>query len=402
MAPVAMLSSSILFWFLLPFLFMIAPLSTGSVVPYNETHSPALAEAPLNRFRLQFPRVIQEFHRIGGSGGSYFQKDQIREEAVVEKIEVWSYRNSLAAVHLTFSNGHVEKIGDRGSHKYQGSFTIDYASGERVTELSIWGNGAGTRCGAFRIKTSKNTVFHPKMWKWGLKTEYKMNVGGGIILGAWGKSTGVVNSLGILMLRKVSAANLEIPSTGYQQSPSQLSPPRLVSVLAPGHQNPSGTDNPRGLIKFTREKVNSHEWTVTAGLKIGKEFTVTAGVPNVAQAGLTASWELSLSSSYARTWTESQSTEVSIPYTVPAYSQVDVSVSYFEGVVSHLPFEGKMQHLLEGGESFYTSVRGYYKGVSTTHYEQTTKITHRYDPINHRWIETDGSPSMIRTRSVVV
>lgn len=367
---------------------------SAAVVSWNETTVRSLALEPTSRVRSY--GVIKQFHRIGGSGGSPFQVDQVRNGAVVEKLQVWSYRNSLAAIHLTFSNGHVEKIGDKGDHKHQGSFSIDYASGETVTELSIWGNGAGTRCGAFRIKTSKNRVFHPKMWKWGLKTEYKMDVGSGIILGAFGRKSGVVNSLGLLMLRKVAAVELEVSANQYSQTTGNLSPPRLISKYDLGHQNVAGTDNPWGKVIFKREQQETRQWSVTDGLTIGKEFSVKASVPKVVDVGVTASWEFSVSSTYTTSKTNIKSREVPFPYTIPAYSQVDVTLSYFEGTISNLPFTGKMRYYLDNGNSFYATVRGLYRGVSNTVVEQRTVVTHLYDPEKHTWTAVVKAPMVKR------
>ena len=354
---------------------------TAAVISWNDTTVRSLAPTS----RVQSYGVIQQFYRIGGSGGSAFQADQVRNGAVVEKLEVWSYRNSLAAIHLTFSNGHVEKIGDKGDHKHQGSFSIDYAGGETVTELSIWGNGAGTRCGAFRIKTNKKREFFPKMWSWGLKTEYKMEVGSGIILGAFGRKSGVVNSLGLLMLRKVSSIELEVGANQYTQTKNTLSPPRLISKSEFGYQNVAGTDNTFGKVVFKREQQESREWSVTTGLTIGREFSVKASVPEVVDVGVTASWEFSVSSTYASSKTVIESREVPFAYTIPAYSQVDVKLSYFEGTISNLPFTGKMRYFLDNGNSFYATVRGLYKGVSNTVVEQEIVVTHEYDPKKHIW-----------------
>lgn len=48
---------------------------------------------------------------------------------------------------------------------------------ESVTYLSIYGNGAGTRCGAFHIKTKKNQDDFPKMHGWPLRKKYLMEIG---------------------------------------------------------------------------------------------------------------------------------------------------------------------------------------------------------------------------------
>uniref|UniRef100_A0A3P9JD23 Jacalin-type lectin domain-containing protein n=1 Tax=Oryzias latipes TaxID=8090 RepID=A0A3P9JD23_ORYLA len=72
--------------------------------------------------------------------------------------------------------------------KPEGGFSqMEYQDGEQIKSLSLWGNGAGTRLGAIRIRTTLSQEFFPKMTKWNLKKEYPIDVGSGICLGVLGK-----------------------------------------------------------------------------------------------------------------------------------------------------------------------------------------------------------------------
>ncbi|XDV19451.1 hypothetical protein PO909_024921 [Leuciscus waleckii] len=112
---------------------------------------------------------------IGGNGGGEFSFTGEDNGASLEKIGVWLGEWQVKAVRVWLSDGRVETFGE-----------------ECFTSLSLWGNGAGTRLGAIKFKTSLRRKFFAKMTSWGLKTEYPMDVGSGYCLGVVLPYTGTV------------------------------------------------------------------------------------------------------------------------------------------------------------------------------------------------------------------
>lgn len=325
--------------------------------------------------------VIQQWYRIGGNGGGAFVHYQIRQKAVVTRIEAWAGSWTLRGVKIHYSNG-VTRLFGKAADRYS-SMNIDYAAGEHVTELSIWGNGAGSRCGAFRIKTNKGQHFFPKMYRWGLKREYKMQVGSGIILGVHGKHGSDIDSLGFLMLRKVIGSDLI--NVRYDFRGGNLNPPQKKFALDVTIPNPSDTDSDKGFHKVTKQRQTGGSWSVTTGVTFGQSYEVEAGVPQVASTKVTSSWQLSVSGTYGRTWSTTHGMEISVPLIVPARERTRITVDYYEGRINKLPYTANMKYFLDNHSKFYTNVRGVYNGYSTSRFVMKSEVVAVWNDAARRW-----------------
>ncbi|KAI0559803.1 natterin-like protein [Gracilaria domingensis] len=339
--------------------------------------------------------VIQQWYRIGGQGGTGFTQERISQRQVVTKIEAWAGGWQLRGIQLTFSDGTVV-VNGRKEERYQGALTMDYASGEYVNYLSIYGNGAGTRCGALHIKTSKGQDYFPQMYDWGLKTEYKMEVGSGIILGAFGKAWGDIDSLGILMLRKVIGADMT--NVVYDMRGENLLPPQKKIALDVTLANPSDTDSDKGFQKVTKSHQTGGSWSITAGVTFGQTYKVSSGVPDVVDVGVETKWEVSVSSTYGKSWSTTEGYETSIPLIAPKLEKTRITVDYYEGSLSKLPYTAQMKYFLDNGSKFYTHVNGVYDGVATSRFVQETTTVATWDDTGKKWIPVPGdSPQFKRT-----
>jgi hypothetical protein len=113
------------------------------------------------------------------------------------------------------------------------------------------------------------------MTKWGLKTEYKMNSGGGVILGVIGGEGTDIDRLGFLMLDKVENSVL----VQFEYDLNKVSLPEKKYAYDITIPNPSKTDSDNGTVarKVAREK--GGEWFIKAGFKFGQEYKVQGGGP---------------------------------------------------------------------------------------------------------------------------
>lgn len=288
----------------------------------------------------------------------------------------------MRGVKIHFSNGRSSTFG-KAEDRHQGSITLNYASGEYVTHLSIWGNGAGTRCGAFRIRTNKGQDYFPKMYKWGLKTEYPMQVGSGIVLGAWGRHGGDIDSLGFLMLRKIIGTDLV--NVNYNLRGGNLNPPQKKSVWDVSIPNPSDKDSDSGFHRVTKERQNSGSWSVTTGVTFGQEYKVSGGVPFVAEGETTTNWQISVSGTYESSWVGTDKLETSIPLILPARETTRYTIDYYEGNINKLPYTGRMKYFLDNHSSFYTDVRGVYDGYSSSKIIVNSELVAVWNDAAGRW-----------------
>lgn len=321
---------------------------------------------------------------IGGKGGTSFSDKKYSKGIVVSGIEAWAGKWQLRGIRITFSDGSVITRGKREG-EYCGSLKLDYLSGETVTELSIWGNGAGTRCGAFRIRTSKKQKFFPKMTKWGLKTEYKMNAGGGVILGVIGGEGSDIDRLGFLMLDKVNTSVL----TQFEYDLNKVSLPEKKYAYDITIPNSSNTDSDKGSVTKEVARERGGEWFIKAGGKIGKEYKVKGGVPEVAEGEITTKWEVSAETGYTRKWTDNDKETVSIPLIAPALTKTRIVYSYFQGKLDGCPFVATMKYYLMGGGIWDCAVTGFYDGVDTTRVVGTSYRIARWDEEEGKWIDED-------------
>jgi hypothetical protein len=324
-------------------------------------------------------------YHVGGKGGTWNEDAKYHQGIVVSQIEAWAGEGRIRGILVTFSdNSHIMR-GERGE-KHCGSISLDYSSGETVTELSVWGNGAGTRCGAFKIKTSTGKEFFPKMTKWKLKTEYKFNAGAGVILGVIGRSGSDIDSLGFLMLDGVNNSVLTQLEYDFNKVSSLPEKKYAYDATIP---NPSKTDSDSGKIskEVTREK--GGEWFIRAGVKFGQEYKVKGGVPGVGEAEATAKWEVSIEGGYSQKWSDTATETVSIPLIAPALTKTRIVYSYFQGKLDGCPFTATMKYYLMGGGVWDCEVTGFYDGVDTTRVVGTSYLIARWDEEEGKWIDED-------------
>uniref|UniRef100_A0AAZ3SUC5 Aerolysin-like C-terminal domain-containing protein n=1 Tax=Oncorhynchus tshawytscha TaxID=74940 RepID=A0AAZ3SUC5_ONCTS len=108
---------------------------------------------------------------IGGQGGSPFEFHSMKNGATLKKIGVAVEGSQVKAVRAELTDGKVATFGDANTFN-----EFEFKLSERITKLSLWGNGVGTRLGAIKFTTSQNRQFFEKMTSWLLKTEYTIDV----------------------------------------------------------------------------------------------------------------------------------------------------------------------------------------------------------------------------------
>uniref|UniRef100_A0AAZ3SN23 Jacalin-type lectin domain-containing protein n=2 Tax=Oncorhynchus tshawytscha TaxID=74940 RepID=A0AAZ3SN23_ONCTS len=95
---------------------------------------------------------------IGGGGGCSFEFHGMNNGATLKKIGVAVEAWRVKVVREELVDRHVATFGDANTFN-----EFELYLGERITKLSLWGLGAGTRLGTIKFTTSKNRQFFEKM-----------------------------------------------------------------------------------------------------------------------------------------------------------------------------------------------------------------------------------------------
>uniref|UniRef100_A0A671S3N2 Jacalin-type lectin domain-containing protein n=1 Tax=Sinocyclocheilus anshuiensis TaxID=1608454 RepID=A0A671S3N2_9TELE len=138
-----------------------------------------------------------------------------------------------------------------------------FKPGERFTSLSLWGNGAGTRLGAIKFKTSESREFFAKMTSWGLKKEYPMDVGSGYCLGVVGRAGADIDSMGFMFLNAVQSTvltNVNYPTI------NQLIPKVTVEEIKSLTYKNSSSITQKQTIETSKTITTKSLWSVTLSL----------------------------------------------------------------------------------------------------------------------------------------
>ena len=328
--------------------------------------------------------------RIGGKGGTDFSDAKYDRGIVVSGLEVWADTSTLRGIRIKFSDNSSVMHGESEGN-YCGSISLDYLNGETVTELSIWGNGEGSRCGAFRIKTSKNQEFFPKMTKRELKTEYKMNSGGGVILGVIGASGADIDCLGFLMLDKVKNRVL----TEFEYDLNTISLPEKKYAYDVTIPNPSDGDSDKGSVQQRIEKQRGGEWFLKGGVTLGQEYKVKGGVPFLGEGEITSKWQVGFEAGYTQKWSDTTTQTVSVPLIAPALTKTRIVYSYFQGKIDSCPFVATMKYYLQSGGIWNCQVTGFYDGIDTTRVVGNTHPIAKWDKNKNKWIENNNPTAKV-------
>ena len=153
---------------------------------------------------------------VGGFGGSPWSTCgwvTNQKALVVTKLEVWWNSSTLKAVQITYANSSISPI--FGQTSGNGS-SITFAPGERVTSLTLWGNGVGTRTGRIRITTSKGQTFDVGKNTDG-QNSYSAPIGSGILVGMVGRGGQDIDMLGAVFLEG-SVSSISIGDIQYNDS----------------------------------------------------------------------------------------------------------------------------------------------------------------------------------------
>ena len=322
------------------------------------------------------PTSSKFYYGIDANGPTY-------EGETIIAFELWKTSDSVDGMRLYYPHGY-HTAGDRDESYFTKSEKFVIGSGEKLTEVLIWGGYYGGNSGSshgvvpqgLKVTTDRGRVFQFKA-DHATGDPYSVDVGSGILVGIFGyhRNHYDLNGLGFAMLRRVSKAtlkNVQYPNIGAQLVTSE--PSRIDSVT---YDNSKGTHEQTYQVSFEETIVEREAWSITTSIEfaMGAEFTVEAGLL-FASASSTFSFSLTIGveSTYARENERSITRSFNFPVTVAAGEQVTATATIYEGSIS-TDYSADVVYTLDTGKEYQYSVQGTYTGITTGLTVITTETT---------------------------
>ncbi|KAK3368715.1 hypothetical protein B0H63DRAFT_535188 [Podospora didyma] len=257
-----------------------------------------LLSVPVALAAIWSPALYAPMRMIGGPGGGAF--NIVGEEgSIVTKIQVFRRNKGtpkfLRGIKVFFSDG-TEKLA--GVDKDE-SADFEFHANEKITSMTLWGNGIGTRSGRIRFKTSEGRSFDYGQETASNQAEFDIDVGEGYLLGFMGHNGDDIDKLGPVFLNRLARRSLDdvvIEDFPKDQGLHILTLDKAeASFNGIEYKFHFGGSKQRGLT--TTWTVESSD-TLTAGL------SMEAGIPGIGSVTASASWSTTQTMSVSRSQTD--------------------------------------------------------------------------------------------------
>ncbi|KAL6464914.1 hypothetical protein MHYP_G00272310 [Metynnis hypsauchen] len=295
---------------------------------------------------------------IGGRGGNGFDFNGMNNGATLEKIWVWVGGWQIKAIKAWLTDGRSMQVGEPSGNRSE----FIFQSGEQITSLSLWGNGAGTRAGAIKFKTNRSREFFAHMTDWGLKTEYPVEVGSGICVGIFGSAGADIDCLGFKFINSIKSTvmkNVNYP-TLHQKIPS-VSVEEIKSMT---YEN-SSTVMQEYKIETSKTLSKKSSWSVTNKMEFTFSMEVKAGIPEIAEVTTGFSFTVGTESTYGLENSEEKTELLSFPVHVPPGKKMKVDITIGRATFD-LPYTGTVEITCLDGSVLEFQTSGVYKGLTYT------------------------------------
>lgn len=212
-----------------------------------------------------------------------------QKASVVTNLQFWWNSSHLNGVQVTYSDHSVSPIFGQGNQNTQ---SISFAPQEKVTSMTLWGDGKGSRTGRIRITTDKGQTLDVGKDTSGQKA-YSAGVGSGILVGMVGRSGDSMDMLGPVFLngdiRSISIGNIHF-QPDFNGTSTGIS---TVSVGSQHFTNPSSaTGDLVWHFNGTVKRVNTTSFTQGTSTMYGVSVNCTVsaevfGIGGNVQTGFT-------------------------------------------------------------------------------------------------------------------
>ncbi|KAK2850857.1 hypothetical protein Q5P01_007133 [Channa striata] len=301
---------------------------------------------------------LSPIHIIGGQGGNPFTFSGESNGATLKKIWVWVGGWQVKAIKVWLTDGQSQQFGNPAGNPAQ----FEFADGEQISSLSLWGNGAGTRLGAIKFITNRSREFFAHMTDWGLKTEYPIDVGSGICLGLKGRAGSDIDSLGIIFINSIKSTvltNVNYP-TIHQVIPQVV----VEEIKSNSYENKSDVTQSYK-VETSKKITKKSSWSVANKIETTFTVGVKAGIPEVAEVSSGFSFTLGVQSSYGLENSEERTESLSFSVQVPPRKTVVANITIGRATVD-LPYTGTVEITCYNDSVLRFNTKGIYKGLTYT------------------------------------
>lgn len=273
---------------------------------------------------------------------------------MVSKVDVWAGPRCLNGIKVTLSCGHVSSKGTtEGRHD---GLTIP--PGVKVTNLTLWGNGVGTRCGGIWIKLSNGSELMQSLWKWGLKRGYEINVGSGIPVAVYGKSGAEIDRLAFAFLKPIKSCKTMDVEINLSEADA-ASP----VVFRRSYSNHTSVPQ-RAEFKFSETFRITRSCTRSTGVEESTNASISLGPPEC-QIGGGVSTTHRVTLSDTRSETTAKTFEDKIDVAVPAHQTVHAEFRCMKATYD-APYTATVHTKFKDGTEWTVTTNGRYKGTSVS------------------------------------
>jgi hypothetical protein len=239
----------------------------------------ALAAAATWDGNLCIPR-----HLIGGPTGVPFtivgQAGTVVTKIRVHRANKDADTQFLRGIKIYYSDGTSASAG-RLDDEYN---EFEFQGDERITSMTLWGNGIGTRTGRIRFNTDKGNEFSYGQDTSG-QDEFAMEIGSGILIGFAGNEGFDIDKLGPIFLKPLKDIRVENVKYPKIKSNQGLSMQTLKQSEATWNGEP---------YKFTfrgaEERMSTTTWNFKFATSLAVGIKVMAGIPLLGEAGIETTW----------------------------------------------------------------------------------------------------------------
>ena len=291
---------------------------------------------------------------VGGKNGSPFEYAALEQR--LKHMVVHYADDRIKAVKVGLSDGSEQTFGNPGSTPFE---RIDFAPGERITELSMWGNGQGWddgRAGRIRMTTNRRQTLDVGP---GGGREYQFEVESGLLVGVFGHAGSDIDWIGFKVLKEIHSSVLtNVTYPDLAEVPLSLEP---FQINRETYENGSTTDQTFTL-SGEHSKTVSHEWGFSLATELSISTSVKGGVPKLVETETGLTWKVGAEHSYRRKEETKESESFAFSIKAPAATRVVAEATLHRAAID-IDFKGTLELTLVGGEMVALDVDGTYSGV---------------------------------------
>jgi len=294
---------------------------------------------------------------VGGFGGSPFQTcGGSSNGKVVTKLGVWKNSSCLQGIQVTYNDGTQTQV--------YGSVRGDYAQitfkpGEKVVELTLWGNGNGTRTGRIKLTTDGGQTFDHGKDTSG-QTAYSAPVGGGLLVGVAGRCAVEIDMLGLVFFTDVKSVS--ITGINYVNPPTGTSNGIALALLQTTTYTNPGTEPLKWKFDNTIARTDSTSMSQSATLQYGVEVSVSASFFDFAKVGTSYSWSMTQEKTSKSTVTTEKTLSWSLEGRLDPGDKITALATCYVGTVN-VDYTATVTVTMKSGETFHYDEPGVLSNV---------------------------------------